>query len=730
MRKISPHSSHLCRFTFGSFGSSLMLAACILGAHPTLTSAAEPYARAGWKATLSTRGHGVSGKVTIVDEDTFRVDNFYYDGGGVNVHFIVAPNAASFTTNRIVTERNFLGSRFTGGSVAVDLPAGRTFDGQNTISLWCIPYASDFGSGTFAAPGPEDLIPSLTLTTPTASFSTTASTVTSDLQVKGTADDLGGVAKVQVQVNGGSWADVPIVATPISSRPALVSFDVTVPDALTNIYIPNTPNNTNIVKVRAVDTDGNYSTEAISTVRLIVKAPLTVAVSGSSATRLLTGLSTTGYEVGKTYTLTAKQFDATTVSDTTNVFSQWTGAGVSSSAPTLTFTMSTALVTSPSLTASYIPTPFPRAKIGRFDGLIRSASGSTVSNDTHGFITTTITPTGTYTGTLAIAGRRHSIKGTISNSGAATVDISRATAKLPNLSLTFSVDLAGTTNRLTGSVSDGINTSTILADRASYSTTSPVPASYLNAKSKGFYTFALPSKAQASLTTSQFTQGDSVGTITISPAGVVTGDVILADGRTSTSVALISTVLSKDHTFPLFGALYTVGTLTRGSISGLVKLDDTQPSTDLTGTDILWFRPADLPGTTRYTSGWPNGAVLDLQGAKYNVVKGTSVLPNLPATASSTLPNADLTFSDGPLSNTITKTVNVSTANAVRVTPADRTVTLAITSSTGAFSGKITPAGSTALDYRGVILQKGTNAGGYGYVLGTSEAGGVSLLHE
>lgn len=35
------------------------------------------YPRTGWSATLSTLAHQVSGTATIVDEDTFRLDNFF-----------------------------------------------------------------------------------------------------------------------------------------------------------------------------------------------------------------------------------------------------------------------------------------------------------------------------------------------------------------------------------------------------------------------------------------------------------------------------------------------------------------------------------------------------------------------------------------------------------------------------------------------------------------------------
>lgn len=125
---------------------------------PALALASYP--RAGWQATLSTFAHGVRGTVTIVDADTFRVDNFFYDGGGIDVHFILAAsnNNSVFSTARLVADSlpvpGFRGTPYNGGSVTIDLPAGNTLDGYNAISLWCIPASANFGSGTFAVPEP------------------------------------------------------------------------------------------------------------------------------------------------------------------------------------------------------------------------------------------------------------------------------------------------------------------------------------------------------------------------------------------------------------------------------------------------------------------------------------------------------------------------------------------------------------------------------------------------
>ena len=115
------------------------------------------YPRAGWQATLSTRAHGVRGTVTIVDADTFRVDNFFYDGGGINVHFILAAadDNNAYRTAQLVTDPNLLGMPHSGDSITIDLPAGTTFDGYNAISLWCIPAQANFGSGTFVNTVPE-----------------------------------------------------------------------------------------------------------------------------------------------------------------------------------------------------------------------------------------------------------------------------------------------------------------------------------------------------------------------------------------------------------------------------------------------------------------------------------------------------------------------------------------------------------------------------------------------
>lgn len=58
----------------------LILSALTLA--PAFSRAQSAYPRAGDQAILSTNAHSVSGTVTLLDADTFRVDNFHYDGSG------------------------------------------------------------------------------------------------------------------------------------------------------------------------------------------------------------------------------------------------------------------------------------------------------------------------------------------------------------------------------------------------------------------------------------------------------------------------------------------------------------------------------------------------------------------------------------------------------------------------------------------------------------------------
>lgn len=113
----------------------------------------------GWQAELRTLEHNVSGSVTIVDEDTIRVDNFTYDGGGIVVHFYLGETEStpSFSSG-VSIGPDLRGTSFDGSQepIVYDLPVGQTLEGLTAISVWCVAAHVNFGSGTFVAPSFPD----------------------------------------------------------------------------------------------------------------------------------------------------------------------------------------------------------------------------------------------------------------------------------------------------------------------------------------------------------------------------------------------------------------------------------------------------------------------------------------------------------------------------------------------------------------------------------------------
>lgn len=110
------------------------------------------YDRAGWEAKLSTLAHNVEGTVRIVDEDTLEIKGFSYDGGGPAVYFYLGEEnsdgsfAAGLGIGPLLT-----GSVYSNDTLTVDLPEGVTLDGYNAVSVWCVDFAVNFGSGEFGS---------------------------------------------------------------------------------------------------------------------------------------------------------------------------------------------------------------------------------------------------------------------------------------------------------------------------------------------------------------------------------------------------------------------------------------------------------------------------------------------------------------------------------------------------------------------------------------------------
>ncbi len=109
----------------------------------------------GDTAEFTTLFHDVAGTVTVVDEDTFRVDDFVYDGQAPAVYFYLGvEDTQQSYVDGLQVQPLLSGMVFDGtqGPLFYDLPAGSTFDDYNGISVWCVQFSANFGSGAFSAP--------------------------------------------------------------------------------------------------------------------------------------------------------------------------------------------------------------------------------------------------------------------------------------------------------------------------------------------------------------------------------------------------------------------------------------------------------------------------------------------------------------------------------------------------------------------------------------------------
>jgi len=107
----------------------------------------------GQVAELQTFAHQVAGTAVIVDDCTVRVDDFMYDGGGVDVRFYGGlggdyMSGFSMSADDLRRDGGYDGRE----TVYAQLPENRTLDDLDGISVWCVPVGASFGDGLFTNP--------------------------------------------------------------------------------------------------------------------------------------------------------------------------------------------------------------------------------------------------------------------------------------------------------------------------------------------------------------------------------------------------------------------------------------------------------------------------------------------------------------------------------------------------------------------------------------------------
>lgn len=460
----------------------------------------------------------------------------------------------------------------------------------------------------------------------------------------------------------------------------------------------------NSVLVRATDTRGNSASATRSFFREF-KKPLKVGVTPlqGGVVSLVPAGSFAALQVGGEYTLSASP-------KVGFIWSGWSGAELSEEekeSPLLHFTMREGL----SVTANFLATPFVEGITGDYEGLVLPAEGVSAGNSSSGFVSLKLGASGGFSGSLKIDGDQLAFAGTLDSSGCARFGAARLKelrverSEKPPLLVSLALDLAGTRS-ISGSIAESQPEGSLVRcrfvmERIHFDGVTPartLPAAV--------YNFALPSKSQKNgLTRSDFPRGTGFGTISVASSGTGRIAGTLADGTSFSGDCRFT----RNKTAAVFISLYGA----RGQLSGVLKLDETAPDSDVAGESLTWFKPQ--LNEQHYPLGWPEGITLDLFGTRFKKVSGRSALPDLTVTA---LQNAGLAFVHGGLSVPVRKALNISVTETITRQPAsDKSFSLVINHDTGTFSGDCLLFGAAKTAFSGIILEKGANRTGAGFFL-------------
>lgn len=432
----------------------------------------------------------------------------------------------------------------------------------------------------------------------------------------------------------------------------------------------------NTIRVRSISSTGATLKELTRTFRYVVLKPLVVASEGTGT--LTAGfLGTSQRELGVRYSITAKPA-------TGWLFDHWSGSAESSS-PTVSFTMAEGFA----LTAHFRMNPFYALK-GAYNGLV---DADAAAHATSGFLKLSMAVSGAFTGKFTIGGKAYTFSGKFDQGGNATVTIKRS--KLPPLTLTLGLDLNGSSQRITGSVTDGTFVADISADHALAS-----PAKHFAA---GRYTVSLPPDPEQTASGAPRSPGSAL--LVVSPVGVATLSGTLADGRTFSATATVS----KDGELPIYVSLLS-GT---GSLAGRASFDSQAGGLDGA---LLWTKPERLKD--RYFPA-AFATVVDVTGSRYVApLRGSPAIE-----VSATSENSELQLAGGDLQSGVEQAATLLPTNLVTIVdPQLPKLAISITASTGRFTGSFThPVTKTTSRITGVVLQDRNAAAGF--FLGQSASG-------
>jgi hypothetical protein len=366
-----------------------------------------------------------------------------------------------------------------------------------------------------------------------------------------------------------------------------------------------------------------------------------------------------------------------------------------------------------------------REAAGHFTGLVQPSVGMTAQFERLGIVHATITPTGTVTGSLTIAGARFPFTGVVDSLG--NVLFGRTKSRgfavkhdgIPDLQFGLMIVPNAGLDQISGTLTQDDNSvfAEVTADRAIYNAkTNPAPTQL-----RGKYTALFRGKSTVNngVDVDHFPHGSGIGTVTITAGGSVSLKGTLADG----SPISFSDSLTKGDLLPFYVRLYK-GT---GAIGGVVHCGS-RGSTDIDGLSLPWFRPANAT-SQQYPDGWPGaGITADLIGSKFvGAQRGVhaSILPGLGSVNS--VGNAMANLDGGDLDSAINVSANVDIHNKVTFVSPPKGLNLKLTiAPTGLISGSfIHPVSKRLTAIKSVIFQNEQVA--EGFFLGPDQSGKVTL---
>jgi hypothetical protein len=448
---------------------------------------------------------------------------------------------------------------------------------------------------------------------------------------------------------------------PLQPVTGLASWSVALPMAV----------GTNLLSVIATDFRTNTAPAVTRAFIRRAVSPITVQTQGPGTVfPVLNGLPLL---VGQAYTLTATPAPQ-------HLFAGWDG-GLTSATSRLTFLMESNLL----LRAHFVTNPFRAAK-GAYRGLLEHNAGP--AHERSGPISVTVAESGAFSARLRLGATTAALSGRFDLAGRARVTVSPAGQ--PASTLALALELAPGGHRLSGTFDGPGWSSTLLAHRPPvFSAAAPSPWT-------GRWTLRIAGPSNGPATGPA---GHGVAALAIAPTGVGTLSGSLADG---TRLAQASPV-SADGLWALAPTVYG----NRGSLLGWLSLTNAAPLA-LQGS-VAWVRPAD-PLALPFPAGFTNATFAE--GAPYQPTHAAAwVAPHC-------LTLRGLDGSPEPLTRCPTTTLSSLTL------AGEGFRSLQLAPSSGLWSGVFTnPATLVVHPVRFTLL--GTNATGYGHILGTEGSAAV-----